>query len=166
MNLKLLTRSRNHLICRAAVPAAVLMAAIFVSFRASAALGGDLTSVDADQKQIQAIKRTARVSGSYTAHELRTGYGMAIRQYVSPAGKVFGVAWDGLQIPDLRQILGNYYDQFERAAAQRRLVHQRGPLVIEEPGLVVYSGGHMRAYTGKAYSPDELPQGVRPEEIR
>ena len=80
--------------------------------------------------------------------------------------KVFGVAWDGPQIPDLRQILGNYYDQFERSAAQRRLVHQRGPLAIEEPGLVVYSGGHMRAYTGKAYVPAELPQGVRPEEIR
>jgi hypothetical protein len=79
---------------------------------------------------------------------------------------VFGVAWQGQRIPDLRQLLGAYYDQYERAAAAARIARHRGPLVIQEPGLVVQSGGHMRAYSGWAYAPDLLPAGVRAEEIR
>ncbi len=143
-----------------------LLAAIFLPLRASAALGGDLTSVDADQKQLQAVKRNLPTTGNYTAHELQTGHGTIIRQYISPAGQVFGVSWNGPHIPDLRQLLGSYYDQFEQAAAQRRQLHQRGPLVIELPGLVVYSGGHMRAYAGRAYVPEALPPGVQAEDIR
>ena len=166
MNMKFLIRSRSQLVCRQAVLVAVLMTAVFLSLRASAALGGDLASVDADQKQLQSVKRSMRAAGNYTVYEIQTGYGTSIREYVSPAGKVFGVAWDGPYLPDLRQILSSYYDQFEQAAAQRRQLHQRGPLFIEEPGLVVYSGGHMRAYSGKAYVPEELPQGVQPGEIR
>ena len=44
--------------------------------------------------------------------------------------------------------------------------HYRGPLLIQEPGLVVQSGGHMRAYFGRAYIPDQVPQGVNIEEIK
>jgi hypothetical protein len=89
-----------------------------------------------------------------------------VREYVSPAGKVFGVAWQGPRIPDLRQLLGAYYAQYESAASAARSVRHRGPLLIQEPGLVVQSGGHMRAYNGLAYVPDLLPAGVRAEEIR
>jgi hypothetical protein len=158
--------SRGRAAARAAALVSVLAMALVLPFRASATLGGDLTSVDADQKQLQCVKRSTLVSGSYTTYELETQLGTVIREYVSPAGTVFGVAWAGPNLPDMRQILGSYYDQFEQAASARRQLHLRGPLAVEEPGLVVYSGGHMRAYTGKAYLPKALPQGLQPEAIR
>jgi hypothetical protein len=134
--------------------------------QALAELGRDVTTVAADQQQMQGAKRTVRMAENYSAHEYETQSGTAVREYVSPGGKVFGVSWQGQRIPDLRQLLGAYYDQYERAAAAARIARHRGPLVIQEPGLVVQSGGHMRAYSGWAYAPDLLPAGVRAEEIR
>jgi hypothetical protein len=134
--------------------------------RASAELGGDAATVAADQQQMQSAKQSVRRAGNYTAHEYEVQTGSVVREYVSPAGKVFGVAWHGPRIPDLRQLLGAYYAQYERAAAAAGNVRHRGPLLIQEPGLVVQSGGHMRAYSGWAYVPGLLPADVRAEEIR
>jgi hypothetical protein len=136
------------------------------SSRALAELGGNVTTVDSDQQQMQGAKRAVRNAQSYSAHEFRAQSGTVVREFVSPGGKVFGVAWQGPRIPDLRQLLGSYYAEFERATTEARSIRHRGPLVIQEPGLVVQSGGHMRAYTGRAYAPDLLPEGVRAEEIR
>jgi hypothetical protein len=89
--------------------------------------------------------------------------GTLVREFVSPQGKVFGVAWQGPVKPDLQQVLGSYYDEFMKNAPQRRA---HGPVTIEAPGLVVQFGGHMRALTGRAYVPEMVPDGVRPEEIK
>jgi hypothetical protein len=90
-----------------------------------------------------------------------------LREYVSASGNVFGVAWQGRSHPDLRQVLGAYYDQYVQAVqAQRAQRHGHGPLLIQQPGLVVQMGGHMRSLTGSAYLPQSLPAGVRPEVVR
>jgi hypothetical protein len=133
---------------------------------AVAELGGDATTVTADQQQMAGAKRAVHTTENYVVHESESPSGAAVREYVSPEGKVFGVAWEGPTIPDLRQLLGAYYAQYERAAATARSVRHRGPLLIQEPGLVVQSGGHMRAYSGFAYVPKLMPAGVRAEEIR
>jgi hypothetical protein len=39
-------------------------------------------------------------------------------------------------------------------------------VIIEQQGLVVQSGGRMRAFVGKAYVPQAVPQGVALDEIR
>jgi len=143
-----------------------LAMALLLSSPAAASLGGGPASVDDDQKQLQCVGRSTQVYGSYTVYELQMGSGTMLREYVSAAGTVFGVAWEGPNLPNMRQILGSYYGQFEQIASQRRQAHQRGPLVIQEPGLVFYSGGHMRAYMGKAFVPGLVPAGVRTEDIR
>jgi len=92
---------------------------------------------------------------------------VVLREYVSPSGNVFGVAWQGRTHPDLHQVFGAYYDQYVQAVkAQRAQRHGHGPLLIQQPGLVILIGGHMRALTGKAYLPQSLPAGMRAEEIR
>jgi hypothetical protein len=133
--------------------------------RAVAELGGDVTTVAADRQQMQGAKRSVRRAENYAVHEYEAQSGSVVREYVSPAGTVFGVAWQGRTIPDLRQLLGAYYAPYEQAVATGSVRH-RGPLLIQEPGLVVQSGGHMRSYSGWAYVPDLLPAGVRAEEIR
>ncbi len=137
-------------------------ALLLLTLPAFAALGGDATSVTNDQLQMQATLRSTQKQG-YTMHELAVPSG-TVREYVTAQGKVFGVAWQGATPPNFQQFLGTYFQQFIDAGKNRR--RGTGPLVIEQPGLVLYSGGHMRAFFGKAYVPDMLPQGVTADAIK
>jgi hypothetical protein len=141
---------------------------LIMALPAFAALGGDATSVQADQAHMQGSLRTTQAQ-AYTVHEIQAPTGIVVREYVSPAtGKVFGVVWQGPWPPDMRQILGSsYFAQYQQAAQTQATSHAgRRPLAIEQPGLVVHSGGHMRSFAGQAYIPEMLPQGVSAEAIR
>jgi Protein of unknown function (DUF2844) len=132
---------------------------------ALAALGGDVSSVQADQAHMKAALRI-QPGQTYTVHELHQTSGTVVKEFISPSGKVFAISWSGPFIPDLRQLMGTYFDQYSQAA--RTIVRRpgRAPLNIQQNGLVVQSGGHMRAFFGKAYLSDQLPQTVGPEMIR
>jgi len=137
---------------------------LLLPFPASASLGGDLTSVQTDQAKMQGSLRTSS-NNSYTIHEIQASTGVAVKEYVSAAGKVFAVTWQGSFHPDLRQLLGTYFDQFAQAEQAQR-AQRHGPVLIQQSGLVVQISGHMRSFLGKAYVPQMLPAGVRAEDIR
>lgn len=129
---------------------------------AMAALGGDFASVQKDATEFKSEIRSTQKQG-YMIHEM-TASGTTVREYVSPGGKVFGVSWQGPFVPNFQQLLGSYYQNFTNAAHNRHGV--RGPLSIKEPGLVLSSGGQMRAYRGMAYIPEMLPEGVHADAIQ
>jgi Protein of unknown function (DUF2844) len=142
------------------------------SFPALAALGGDVTSVATDSAQMKASVKITSTSG-YTVHEIKSTTRTVVREYVSPEGRVFGVAWQGPFMPNLQQILGTYFQQFSVAVQEAKRTEDskkqsfgRRPLSIREPGLVVENAGHMRAFAGRAYDPGLLPEGVSPETVR
>ena len=147
---------------RTVAMASITAIALTISHAVIAALGGDVASVVADQAHING-KLIVSQAQKYVVHEIQAPSGSLVREFVAPAGAVFAVAWTGPTMPDLRQVLGSYFDRYVAAVAQRRM---RGPVLIEQPGLVVQSSGHMRAFTGKAYVPDAVPSGVSIEEIR
>ena len=143
-----------------------LFALLLLPFPALASLGGDVTTVQADQAKMQGSLRTSS-NNAYTLHEIQSSTGVAVKEYVSTSGKVFAVTWQGPFHPDLRQLLGTYFDQFEQAEqAQRAQRHGHGPLLIQLPGLVVVMGGHMNSLIGRAYIPQGMPVGMHPEDIR
>ncbi len=141
-----------------------LIVMLVVPTLAFASLGDNENSIQADQAQMRASLRITRTP-AYAVHELRAPTGQVIREYVSPSGTVFGVAWQGPSKPDLRQLLGTHFDEFLQAADQVER-HGHGPLVIQLPDLVVVSAGHMRAFSGKGYLPHILPAGVRADDIQ
>jgi len=131
-----------------------------------AALGGDMASIQADQIHMQGTRRMIAAE-SYTVHEIQAATGTVVREYVSADGKVFAVAWHGPWLPDMRQILGTYFEQYAQAMqSQSNGRMGRRPVMIEQPGLVVQIGGHMRAFAGRAYVPERLPSGARVEDIQ
>jgi hypothetical protein len=132
-----------------------------------AALGGDAASVDADRVRIQgALMRIVR-NDSYALHEIRSAAGTMIREYVSPSGTVFAVVWQGPWIPDLRQVLGAHFDQYQTAMrGARRERKARGLVAIDGPDLVVQMSGHPRSFFGRVYVPALLPQGVQVDAIK
>jgi hypothetical protein len=142
-------------------------AIIALPANASATLGRDASSVDADRVRMQgALLRIAR-SDAYTVHEMRSASGTTVREYVSSNGIVFAVAWQGPWLPDLRQMLGVYFDDYQRALQStpnnRRA---RGSLTVELPDLTVQMSGHPRAFSGRAYVPRLMPLRVQAETIR
>lgn len=131
---------------------------------AMAVLGDTAASVLTDQARMKGTLRSVDAR-TYVVHEIVAPTGIVVRELVSPAGAVFGVAWEGQFPPDLQQLLGPYYDQAKQAAAQGP--HRgRAPLAIETPGLVMHQTGHMRSYRGQAYIPQLVPQGVNSSDIR
>jgi hypothetical protein len=133
------------------------------SLPALAALGGDLSSVESDQLKMKGMLRTT-VASAYTVHEIQVPSGTIVREYVTPAGKVFAVTWRGPRVPDLRQTLGTYFTEFTQAA--RPLHPNHTHFEVADAGFVLQSAGHMRAYSGRAYIPQLLPQNVTVTDIK
>jgi len=141
---------------------AVLLAGS-VTLPAFAALGGDAASVDTDAAKMKGQARAMAVSG-YTVKEITLPSGTVVREYVSAEGKVFAVTWKGMSQPDLQQTLGTYFEQYKAAATAPHAGHHH--LTIHQPELVVSSGGHMRAWSGRAYVPALLPPSFSVDDIQ
>jgi len=128
-----------------------------------AVLGEYESSVATDQQHMHAqLRETARQG--YSVKQLHSADGRTVAEYVSPGGLVFGVAWQGPTLPDLRQLLGSYFGQLQQASQSRRQHH--GPMVVRTKDFVLESGGHMRSFRGRAYAPGLLPSGISAEVIR
>jgi hypothetical protein len=141
-----------------------LLALIFLcSAPAWAALGQPAESVESDGRALQGQIRRSELPG-FTLHEITSGDGNVVREFVSPAGIVFAVSWEGPSLPNLPQLLGTYFPQFQQAA--RSGVRRRGPIVVRRGALVVESGGHMRAFHGRAYLTSQLPSNLSQEVVR
>jgi hypothetical protein len=130
---------------------------------AFATLGENVTSVQSDQVHMKGSVRVTQ-NAAYSVHEIRAEPGVVVKEYASPEGKVFAVAWQSPGHPDMHQLLGAYFNQY--AQAIRTKTSRRGPLLIQQSGLVIQIRGHARAFAGKVYIPQMLPQGVRPETIQ
>ena len=139
------------------------LALLLISMPACAELGGDVSTIQADQEHMKGTRRVSATT-AYSVHEIQAATGIKVREFVSPAGTVFAVAWEGPSTPDLRQLLGRYFDQYAQAIQNKRA--GRAPLSIHDGTLVVEAVGHMRSFSGRAYVPAMVPQGVAPETIK
>lgn len=105
-------------------------------------------------------------SSLYTLHEVQLENGTSVREYATPAGLVFAVAWHGPVLPDLSALLGDYFSMFKAETDQARMLGKRGsPVNIERDKLVVRSNGRMRNFFGSAYAPALIPAGVNINDV-
>ena len=130
---------------------------------AGAALGESVDSISRDRERLRGEVHESPRQG-YGVHEITAAGGTVVREYVAPSGLVFGVAWEGPIMPDLESLLGRHYAAFRQAVSAGG--HRRAPVVLRTQDLVVASGGHMRAFRGRAYLPGILPRGFDAEGIR
>ncbi len=128
-----------------------------------AALGQDVSSIQADGARIKA-RVSVMPAQAYTTHEMRSPVGTRIREFVSPAGAVFAVSWEGPYTPNLRQLLGEYFAQYMQAVQSTHRAHSTA-VHIEIGDMVFESGGHMRYFVGRAYLRSKLPEGASADAI-
>lgn len=138
------------------IACAVIAASCLLSRPALATLGQDVSTVDRDQVRMHAVTHTAYTRSGYAVHLITLASGTMVREYVAPGGMVFGVAWEGPTLPDLKTTLGAAFDRYVAGTATRRAT----PRAVSKSDLVVFSSGHLRAFAGYAYLPQAVPAGV------
>jgi hypothetical protein len=135
-----------------------------------AALGGAPSKFTSTQSAVKArsvaaasstaatSSSTASTTTTYNVSESTLASGTVVREYATSAGVVFAVSWTGPQMPDLRTLLGDHFATMTDAAAKKpKAGHSQ--LRVANSDVVIVSGGHMRAYTGRAWLPAQLPAG-------
>ncbi len=132
---------------------------------ALAALGESADSIASDRKSLSAERGAAITRDGYTIQTIRSE-ATTVREYISSAGVVFGIAWNGMSHPDLTQLLGAYFREFQDALRQTPHKPGRRHLQVKSNHIVVEKWGHMRNLQGRAYVPSLIPQGVNVDEIK
>jgi hypothetical protein len=133
--------------------------------RVHASLGGDAFSVQADQAELQGLG-TATVRIDYDLVEIKNDSGMVVREFANRAGTIFALSWSGPAVPDLHQLLGVHFDRYARVLAQLQRPGLHRSVRVETADLVVESGGHLRAYHGRAFLPGKVPAGFSITDFR
>lgn len=128
---------------------------------ARASLGGAAASVRLDQRQLQGRLVMQTVQGIQIAR-LTTPAGTEIKEYIAH-GRVFGLAWRGPWLPNLRQLLGPYFPLWQAQA--RKLPPRRGPFLITFHGLTISIAGRPRSFSGLAYLRSDFPAGFQARQL-
>jgi hypothetical protein len=144
-----------------------LIAALLVLPRpALGSLGGDVSSVKADLTRMNGTEHVV-TAGAHAVHEIQLPGGTLVREYLSADGTVFGVTWRGPFRPNLQQLLGAYFDEFQQGAQDAKSRRAgRGPLFISGPNIVAHMAGRSRAFIGRAYIPKLMPSGSSVADIQ
>ncbi len=143
------------------LPVALLIMALCPA--AHATLGEPASSLQSDRIQMKAAVPVATSKLNYTVHEMSASNGVVVREYVS-GGNVFGVSWRGRRMPDMKQLLGTYFESYKQGASAKHSGHSH--LAIRREDLVVGASGHMRSFSGFAYVPNLLPSGVAERDLQ
>jgi hypothetical protein len=143
----------------------LLLVFLMPARQAPAALGGSVDSIGSDRESLTAVQGATTAHRDYTVHEIKTD-STVVREYVSPAGIVFGIAWNGLVHPDLTELLGSYAGEYQEALQQTQRKQGRRQLQVKTSRVVVQKWGHIRDMKGRAYAPDLIPAGVSVDAIK
>lgn len=131
-----------------------------------AVLGQAKASIEKDRAAMDGQVQSKLAQG-YSIDTI-TVAGMSIKEYVSSDGTVFAVSWRGTGAPNLRLLLGAYFDEYVDALTelQNKKPRIRRPLMLKTVNLVVERGGHLRSMWGRAFIPSRLPTMVSPKDIQ
>jgi len=134
-------------------------AAFLIPSASLAELGGSYSGVQRDQAHLHAQLQSQTRAG-LTTHVMTLAVGSTVKEFTNASGTVYAVSWRGHGKPDLRQLLGAHFNTMQAHYAQTRGRVLRHAALVNEPSLVVQSGGHPGAFWGVAYLPQAVPAGV------
>ncbi|WDD94400.1 DUF2844 domain-containing protein [Burkholderia sp. FERM BP-3421] len=144
--------------------AALSVAALaFLASPAGAQLGGTMPAAAA--RAFAASAPGVMPNGAVVTRSWVDAGGTTINEYATSAGQIFAYTWSGPTSPDLRQLLGAHFSDYQNGAALARGQAGLHAGRVAQSGFVVEAGGRMRGYTGRAWLPDALPAGVSIDDL-
>ncbi len=151
--------------CALRVVLILILVFLLPATQAFAALGESVDTIESDREHLTAVRGARTAHRDYTVHEIKTD-STVVREYVSPAGIIFAIAWNGLVHPDLTELLGSYAGEYQDALRQTPREQGRRQLQVRTNRVVVQKWGHIRDLKGRAYAPDLIPPGVSIDAIK
>lgn len=144
----------------------LILISFLLSQGAHAALGDhEQQIINNDAIKLRSSNRTVVKNELYSVHTMSTPVA-TIREYVDNNGNVFAVSWQGIKRPDLSVLLGSFYEEYNNIDSRRARMITRQPVSIQTSRIMVRKGGHMRNITGIAVISDQIPSGVKVEELK
>ncbi len=106
--------------------------------------------------------------GRYARHDLTRVNGGMVHELTNAQGQVFAVTWSGPGKPDLRSLLGRYFETFQAAndtSGGRAMRALRRPQQVSQSDLQIQTGGHMGWFHGMAFIPSLAPAGFSANDL-
>ncbi|WP_114811327.1 DUF2844 domain-containing protein [Paraburkholderia kururiensis] len=150
------------------IAVALAAAAIVCTSPAYAALGAAPTWQAAGTSNTQMTQRINAAAVLFRVNETTLPSGTVVREYVGTNGTVFAIAWQGPQMAPLNTLLGTYFPAYVQGLATAHTAQHNGygPATVQQSNLVVQTGGHMGAFTGRAWLPLAVPAGFNTDDIQ
>jgi hypothetical protein len=151
-----------------AARACVAIALLAVGSGARATLGEPVATVDTDRAQLKGDHRVVQsLAARFEVHVITLADGSSIREYVTPGGLVFAVAWSTRLKPRIESLLGAQAGRYAAAAsAAMATPGVRHGVSLSSGDLVVQASAQIAAHVGLAYLRSLVPEGVRIDELR
>lgn len=150
--------------------AAVLLAAVALPLPVHAALGDVIDPAEV-------IARSARNAGAAGLPAVmisrQAGFdrlesvgddGVRVSQFVAPDGRVFAASWDGPRVPDLKSVMGRYYDTYLKAATLNNGSKHHLSMTVD--GVRMTMTVLPRNARGTAVLQETVPAGVDLQSLR
>jgi hypothetical protein len=115
-----------------------------------------MTGVQADRAHLQA-RLTSTTAGTHTRHEMTLPNGGLVKEFTNANGRVYALTWSGPGKPDLRSLLGGYFERLQAGNARINPRARRQPMQLVRSDVVIQTGGHMGYFWGVAYIPALAP---------
>lgn len=128
---------------------------------ALAELGG---AVSKEAVLVQEQSSVVATEQRLNVYQIKVTSGTRIKEYVDANNVVVAVSWQGPTLPNLKQLLGSYFDTFANRPVGHASSHRNAELITDD--LVVQSQGQMRHFAGRAYLPRLLPAGFNTDQIQ
>jgi Protein of unknown function (DUF2844) len=128
-----------------------------------AVLGENSSTIELDSQTLGGQHAMVAKSG-FDLHKITLQDGSVVNEFVSPAGTVFGISWQGHSVPNLHQLLGTYFTNLQQG--QRTRVVPRRAITIQGDNFVFTSTGHLRSFRGRAYVPGLIPSSLTAEVVQ
>lgn len=144
----------------------VIVAVCATSFAAREAQGELGGTAAAPETSASGVQRLSAARAFQVRSSVDAG-GTTINEYSTSNGRIFAYTWQGPTMPDLAQLLGPYAQRYrDNATAQLNALGNLHASRVEQPDVIVESGGLMRSYAGRAWLPAALPPGFSPSDLR
>ena len=135
---------------------------------AHAVLGEKISSKQMAAKAQTSAKATARSANGSWSSISEVLDGSNVKEFMDSNDVIFAVTWSGAVAPDLSALFGTYFQEYTDAKKSLRATRamNRQGISLQTSKLRVDQGGHGHSVHGRAWIPDLMPAGVKPEDLQ
>lgn len=129
-----------------------------ISLSAYASLGESSENVNNDAKNLSSWVSNNETTNKYVIKSINTG-DTQIKEYINPTSdKVFAIRWAGKRIPNMKVLLGQYFDEFMNTKGSSRGLTSGSSVNTD---LISNYGGVPGHFFGQVILTKDLPQDLK-----